>query len=66
LSIAFNIIALVVLIQIPAVLDAFGVHRLLASDLGIILGSCVVITIGMEVVKVILRKKNPVGRSITP
>jgi Ca2+-transporting ATPase len=66
LSVAFNIVALVVLIQIPAVLDAFGVHRLLASDLGIILGSCVVITIGMEVVKVILRKKTPVGRSITP
>jgi len=65
LSIAFNVIALIVLIQIPAVLDAFGVRKLLASDLGIILGACVVITIGMEVVKVILRKKVPVGRRTT-
>jgi magnesium-transporting ATPase (P-type) len=66
LSIAFNIAALLILIQIPAVLDAFGVRRLLASDLGIILGSCVVITIGMEAVKAILRKKMPVGRRVTP
>jgi len=58
LSLAFNVIALIVLIQIPAVLDTFGVSKLLASDLGIILGACVVITIGMEVVKVILRKKS--------
>jgi len=58
LSIAVNIIALIVLIQIPAVLDTFGVRKLLVSDLGIILGSCVVITIGMEAVKVILRKKG--------
>ncbi len=65
LSIAFNIIALIVLIQIPAVLDTFGVSKLLASDLGIILGSCAVITIGMEVVKVILRKRVPVGRGTT-
>jgi len=65
LSIAFNIIALVVLIQIPAVLDTFGVSKLLASDLGIILGSCVAITMAMEVVKVILRRKVPLGRRIT-
>jgi Ca2+-transporting ATPase len=64
LSIAFNIIALVVLIQIPAVLDAFGVRKLLVSDLGIILGSCVVITVGMEAVKAIVRKKMPL-RSVT-
>jgi Ca2+-transporting ATPase len=62
LSVAFNIVALIVLIQIPAILDTFGVRKLLASDLGIILGSCVVITIGMEIVKVILRKKMPVGK----
>ena len=66
LSIAFNIVALVVLIQIPAVLDTFGVRRLLPSDLGIIIGSCVVITIGMEVVKGILRKNVPPGRRTTP
>lgn len=66
LSIAFNTIALVVLIQIPAVLDAFGVRKLLASDLGIILGSCVVITVGMEVVKAIVRKKMPLRRGISP
>jgi Ca2+-transporting ATPase len=58
LSVAVNVIALIVLIQIPAMLDTFGVRKPLASDLGIILGACVVITVGMEVVKVILRKKG--------
>ncbi len=66
MSIVFNIIALMVLIQIPAVLDTFGVVKPLASDLAIILGTCAVLTMGMEVAKVILRKKMPVGRRITP
>ncbi|OGN96108.1 MAG: ATPase [Chloroflexi bacterium RBG_13_51_36] len=66
LSIAFNLIALIVLIQIPAVLDTFGVLKPLASDLGIILGTCAILTIGMEVVKAILRKKMPLGGRITP
>ena len=65
LSIAFNVIALIVLIQIPAVLDTFGIRKLLASDLGTILGACAIITIGMEVVKVILRKRVPVGKRTT-
>lgn len=64
LSVAFNVIALVVLIQIPAVLDTFGVLKPLASDLGIILGTCVVLTVGMEIVKAMLRKKAPLGRGI--
>lgn len=66
LSIAFNIVALIVLIQIPAVLDTFGVVRPSASDLWIILGACAVLTIGMEVVKAILRKKMPAGRMAMP
>jgi hypothetical protein len=66
LSIAFNVVALIVLIQIPPVLDTFGVVKLLASDLGIILGACAAITIGMEVVKAILRKKMPVERGTMP
>jgi Ca2+-transporting ATPase len=65
LSIAFSVIVLIVLTQIPAVLGTFGIRKLLASDLGIILGACAVITIGMEVVKVILRKKLLVGRRST-
>jgi magnesium-transporting ATPase (P-type) len=66
LSVAFNVIALIVLIQIPAVLHTFGVVKPSASDLGIILGSCAVLTIGMEVVKVVLRRKMPVGRRTAP
>lgn len=62
LSVVFNVIALIVLTQIPAVRDAFGIHKPLASDLLIILGSCVVLTIGSEVLKVILRKKMPVRK----
>ena len=62
LSVVFNVIALIVLTQIPAVRDAFGIQKPLASDLLIILGSCVVLTIGSEVLKVILRKKMPAGK----
>jgi P-type Ca2+ transporter type 2C len=64
LSVAFNVVALIVLTQIPAVLDTFGVVKPSASDVGIILGTCVILTVGMEVVKAILRKKAPAGRSI--
>ena len=63
IAVAWEVILLIVLIQFPAVLDAFGVRKPLASDLGIILGMCVVLTIGMEVVKVILRKRL-VGRGL--
>jgi Ca2+-transporting ATPase len=66
LSIVFNIVVLVALIQIPAVLDTFGVAKPAASDLWIILGACAVLTIGMEAVKAILRKNVPVGRRVTP
>jgi P-type Ca2+ transporter type 2C len=66
LSIAFNLVVLVVLTQIPAVLDTFGVVKPSASDLGIILGMCAVLTIGMELVKAILRKKMPETRRLTP
>lgn len=65
IALAWELVLITVLVQFPAVLDTFGVRKPLASDLGIILGACVVLTIGMEVVKVILRKKVPLGRGIT-
>lgn len=53
---------LIVLIQIPALLDTFGISKPSSSDIWIILGACVVLTIGMEVVKVIMRRRVVVGR----
>ena len=65
IALAWEILLIIVLAQIPAVLDTFGVLKPPTSDIGIILGACVVLTIGMEVVKAIVRKKMPVGRRIT-
>lgn len=61
IALAWEVIMLIVLIQIPTLLDAFGISKPSSSDIGIILGACVVLTIGMEVVKVILRRRV-VGR----
>ena len=66
IALAWEVLLIAVLVQIPAVLNTFGVLKPLASDLLIILGACVVLTIGMEIVKATLRKKLPLGRRITP
>lgn len=57
LAIVWEVILIVVLIQIPSVRDAFGIIKPSFSDLQIILGFGIIVFISMEVIKVILRKK---------
>jgi len=64
LAIAWEVILIVVLIQIPSVRDAFGIIKPTFSDLQIILGFGIIVFISMEVIKVILRKKMSPGRRI--
>jgi P-type Ca2+ transporter type 2C len=49
------------LIQIPAVLDAFGIVAPAFSDLGMIMALGLVVTITIEITKVFLRAKVPVA-----
>ena len=64
LAIVWEVILIVVLIQIPSVRDAFGIIKPSFSDLQIILGFGIIVFISMEVIKVILRKKMSPGRRI--
>jgi Ca2+-transporting ATPase len=57
LSILSQIVLTALLIQIPAMREAFGIDKPSASDLGLILGFGVVVFISMEVIKAILRSK---------
>ena len=50
------------LIQVPGVLEAFGIAAPAASDLGIIVALGVFITITIEITKAVLRAKAPVAR----
>jgi len=63
-ALAWEIVILVVLLQFPTLLDTFGITKPSLEDIWIILGACVVLTIGMEVVKAILRRRVVAGRRI--
>ena len=67
LAIVWEVILIVVLIQIPSVRDAFGIIKPTFSDLQIIVGFGIVVFISMEVIKAILRRKmtGHVGRRTT-
>ena len=54
-----------VLIQIPAVREAFGITKPSFSTLVLIIGFGLFVSVIIEATKVILRKKMPVGRRIT-
>jgi len=63
IAIFWELVLITVLIQIPSVREAFGITKPSASDLGLILGFGIVVFISMEVIKAILRKKIPTGRT---
>jgi len=65
IAIAWELILVTLLIQIPSVRDAFGITKPSASDMGMILGFGVVVFVSMEVIKAIFRKKMRVGRRIS-
>ncbi len=57
LALVWEFALIAVLIQIPSVRDAFGIHKPSTSDIGIILSFGIIVFISMEVVKAFLRKK---------
>jgi Ca2+-transporting ATPase len=57
LALGWEFVLIALLIQLPAVRDAFGIIVPSASDIGIILGFGVIVFISMEIVKAILRVK---------
>jgi Ca2+-transporting ATPase len=65
ITLAWELALIAVLIQIPAVREAFGIIKPSFSDVVIIVGFGMVVFAIIEATKVILRKKVPVGRKIT-
>ena len=66
IAIVWELLLITVLIQFPAIRDAFGILRPSGLDLAIILGIGLLVFISMEVVKAVLRAKLKVGREISP
>ncbi len=64
IALAWEIVLITVLIQIPSVREAFGIMKPSFSDMAIILGFGLVVFAIIEGTKVILRKKVTVGRRI--
>ncbi len=64
IAIAWELLLITLLIQIPSVRDAFGILKPSFSDLGIILGFGILVFFSMEIVKAILRRKISIGRKI--
>ncbi|MBM4278898.1 MAG: cation-translocating P-type ATPase [Deltaproteobacteria bacterium] len=64
LALAWEIVMIAVLIQIPSVREAFGIMKPSVSDMAIIIGFGLLIFVIIEVTKVILRKRMMVGRRI--
>ncbi|MDI6763169.1 MAG: cation-translocating P-type ATPase [Thermodesulfobacteriota bacterium] len=64
IALAWEIVLIAVLIQIPSVREAFGIMKPSFSDMAIILGFGLVVFAIIEATKVILRKKMTVGRKI--
>jgi len=64
IALAWEIVLIAVLIQVPSVREAFGIMKPSVSDMAIIIGFGLLIFVIIEVTKVILRKKLMVGRRI--
>jgi Ca2+-transporting ATPase len=64
IALAWEIVLIAVLIQIPSVREAFGIMKPSFSDMAIILGFGLVVFAIIEATKVILRKKVTVGRKL--
>jgi len=64
IALAWEIVLIAVLIQVPSVREAFGIMKPSVSDMAIIIGFGLLIFVIIEVTKVILRKRMMVGRRI--
>jgi Ca2+-transporting ATPase len=66
LSIVGTLAFTAALIQVPGVLEAFGIAAPAASDLGIIVALGLFVTITIEITKAVLRAKAPVVGALSP
>lgn len=64
IAIGWEVVILVAVLQFPTLLDTLGITIPSLQDIWIILGACVVLTIGMEVVKAMMRRKLVLGGKI--
>ena len=65
IALAWELVLIAVLIQIPSVREAFGIMKPSVSDMAIIVSLGLFIFVIIEVTKVILRRKIQVGRTMT-
>jgi len=66
LAIAWELGLIAVLIQLPAVRDAFGIAMPSASDIGIIVGLGVIVAVAIEVAKFVFRAKDRASKMAYP
>ncbi|MCX8117367.1 MAG: cation-translocating P-type ATPase [Desulfobacterota bacterium] len=57
IALAWEIVLLLAILQFPRLLATFGIDKPSLEDLWIIFGACAVLTIGMEVVKGLVRRR---------
>lgn len=57
LAILYEILLISILVQVPSIRESFGILKPTASGLAIILGFSLVVFLGMEAIKAILRRK---------
>ncbi len=62
LAILSQLVLTILLVQIPAIQEAFGITKLSFSALKVILGFGVIVFISMEVIKFVLRRKMALSR----
>ncbi len=64
MALAWEVLLIFVLIQLPSVRDAFGITRPSFGMLAVILGFGAIVFISMEVIKAVLRRRMvPVRRA---
>jgi len=66
LAIAWELGLIAVLIQFPAVRDAFGIAMPSASDIGMIVGLGVIVAVAIEVAKFVFRTKERASKMAYP
>jgi Ca2+-transporting ATPase len=66
LAIAWELGLIALLIQFPAVRDAFGITMPSASDIGIIVGLSIIVAVAIEIVKFVFRTKERASKMAYP
>jgi Ca2+-transporting ATPase len=66
LAIAWELGLIALLIQLPAVRDAFGITMPSASDIGIIVGLSIIVAVAIEIAKFVFRTKERASKMAYP